>query len=158
MQKTDTKYITHKILESPQKFIEFVIRSNLFAYPKRLRIHNQSNNTLKLHSDLDALILSKKSLLSQNGMQLNKKCLKFIARYSPNPFLSAFEDLDTFSCIFCPQNGQKLKNPQKCVVFSCSFFAHFVPKSNILLLIIQKPSISIFRCHAIKCPCPQKLV
>ena len=42
------------------------------------------------------------------------------------------------------------------------FYVNFLPilyqKVKNLPLIIQKPFISIFRCHAIKCPCPKKLV
>ena len=43
-----------------------------------------------VHSGLDGMILSKKSPLCQNGLQLNRNCLQFIVRYSPSPFLSAF--------------------------------------------------------------------
>ena len=42
----------------------------------------------------------------------------------------------------------KLKNHQKC------FFCHFHKKN---LFIIQKASISKYRCHAIRCSCPKKL-
>ena len=40
------------------------------------------------HTDLDGPIVSKKLLLPQNGLQLNKKCLKFI--------------LGILRCHFCP--------------------------------------------------------
>ena len=55
-----------------------------------------------LHSYLDGPILSKKSPLCQRGLQLNRKCLKFIDWHFPSPFLFAFSDLDTFSIVFCP--------------------------------------------------------
>ena len=41
---------------------------------------------------------------------------------------------------------------------SCWLLAIYVPKSDKLLLIIQKASISNYRCHAIKYSCPKKLV
>ena len=34
--------------------------------------------SLPLHTDLDGPIVTKKSLLCQNGLQLNKKCLELI--------------------------------------------------------------------------------
>ena len=52
------------------------------------------------HTDLDGPIVSKKLLLHQNWLQLNRKYVKFIVRYSPYPVLSTFLYLDTFSCIF----------------------------------------------------------
>ena len=55
-----------------------------------------------MHTDLDGPIVSKKLLLCQNGLQLNRKCLEFIVWCSPSPFFSAFEDLDTFSGFFWP--------------------------------------------------------
>ena len=42
------------------------------------------------HSDLDGPIVPKKLPLHQNGLQLDRKCLKFIVRYSPSPFFSSF--------------------------------------------------------------------
>ena len=45
---------------------------------------------LSLHTDLNDEKVSKKSLLRQNGLHLNKKGLEFIVKYSPSPFLSAF--------------------------------------------------------------------
>ena len=45
---------------------------------------------LSLHTDLNDEKVSKKSLLRQNGLQINKKGLEFIVKYSPSPFLSAF--------------------------------------------------------------------
>jgi hypothetical protein len=49
------------------------------------------SNLLTLHSDLYDPILPKKSPLSQNGLQLNKKCLKIIFRYFSSPFLPQFK-------------------------------------------------------------------
>ena len=43
-----------------------------------------------MHTDLNDEKVSKKLLLRQNGLHLNKKGLEFIVRYSPSPFLSAF--------------------------------------------------------------------
>ena len=40
---------------------------------------------------------------------------------------------------------------------SCWFLTNFVPKSENLLFIIQKTSISIYRSHAIECLCPKML-
>ena len=67
-----------------------------------------------VHTDL---IVSKKSMLRQNRLQLNKNRLEFIVRYSPSPLLPKFKYLNTFSCIFCKKNWQKRKNYQKS--FSC---------------------------------------
>ena len=41
-------------------------------------------------TDLDGPIVSKESLILQNWLQFNKKCLEFIVRYSPCPLLSTF--------------------------------------------------------------------
>ena len=74
------------------------------------------------HTDLNDAIVSKKSLLHQNELYLNKKGLEFIVRYSSSPFLSAFYDLDTFSCFFCPFYSQKPKNHQKYWLIFADFF------------------------------------
>ena len=59
----------------------------------------QSGSILKLknancvvHTDLhvDGPKVYKKSLLCQNGLYINRKCLRLIVRYFPSPFLSAF--------------------------------------------------------------------
>ena len=46
------------------------------------------------HETIGHLLLttevSKKSLLRQNGLYINRKCLRLIVRYSPSRFLSAF--------------------------------------------------------------------
>ena len=42
------------------------------------------------HTDLDDPIISKKLLLYQNVLQLNKKCLNFIVKYFLSPLLSIF--------------------------------------------------------------------
>jgi hypothetical protein len=42
------------------------------------------------HTDLDGPIVSKKLQLHQNGLQLIRKRLEFIIRYSPCPLLSTF--------------------------------------------------------------------
>ena len=47
-------------------------------------------------TDLNHAIVSKKSLLRQNGLHLNRKGLEFIIRYSPGPFLSTFYYLGIF--------------------------------------------------------------
>ena len=44
---------------------------------------DQAETYVTLHSDLDGAIVSKILLLCQNGLQLNRKCLQFIVRYSP---------------------------------------------------------------------------
>ena len=62
-----------------------------------------------VHTDLEVAKVSKKSQLRQIQIQINRKCLRLIVKYSPSPFLSAFYDLGTFSCIFCPLNGQNQK-------------------------------------------------
>ena len=116
------------------------MKKNYFSY---LKILLPKWKYLPRHSDLDGPILSKKLLLRQNGLQLNRKCLKFIVRYSPNPFLSAF------FLHFLPIEWTKPKNHQT---------TNLVPKSEKLLLIIQKASINNYRCHVIKYSCPKKLV
>ena len=45
---------------------------------------------LSMHTDLDGPRVSEKSKLCQNGLDINRKCLRLIARYSPSSFLSAF--------------------------------------------------------------------
>ena len=55
---------------------------------------------VQTHTDLNDSIMSKKSLLYQNGLHLNIKGLEFIVMYSPSPFLSTFYYFDIFSCIF----------------------------------------------------------
>jgi hypothetical protein len=56
------------------------------------------------------------------------------------------------------KNGQKLKNHQKCWIIFLSIFCHFKPKSEKLVLFIQKASIINYRCHSIKNSYPKKLV
>ena len=51
----------------------------------------------------------------------------------------------------------KPKNHQKLWVIASWFLANLVPKSEKLILIIQKASISNYKYHAIKCSCPKKL-
>ena len=48
------------------------------------------SNSQPIHTDLNDEKVSKKSLLRQNGLHLNKKGLEFIFKYSPSPFLSPF--------------------------------------------------------------------
>ena len=45
---------------------------------------------LLMHTDLDGPIVSQKLPLHQNGLQLNRKCLEFIVRYTPCLLLSTF--------------------------------------------------------------------
>ena len=55
-------------------------------------------------------------------------------------------------------NGQNQKIIKNIGQLFCGFLANYVPKSEKILLIIQKASISNYRCHAIKYFCPKKLV
>ena len=105
------------------------------------------------HSDLDGPILSKKSSLHQNGLQLNRKCLKFIDWYVGNflvRFGQHFKIWTLFLAIFV-----KIEK-------SSSILGNF--HFDFLTTLYQKvknyfwSSMSNYRCHAIKCSYPKKLV
>ena len=59
--------------------VEFkLIHGKCYAFENVLR---KFDDTQERHSDLDHRIVSKKLLLRQNGLQLNRNCLEFIVRY-----------------------------------------------------------------------------
>ena len=93
------------------------------------------------HTDLDGPKVSKKSPLPQNGLWINRKCLKLIV---------------TITKYFWWTKWTKLKNHQKYLVIVFLIFCHLCAKKWKLLLIIQKASFSNNRYQiAIKYSCPK---
>ena len=70
-----------------------------------------------MHTDLNDEIVSKKSLLRQNGLHLNREGLEIIVRYSPSLFLSTFQSLGIFFLQFLSIECRKLKKSSKIVVY-----------------------------------------
>ena len=87
------------------------------------------------HTDLEVPKVSKKSPLRQNGLQINRKCLRLFVRYSSCPFLSVFCDLGPFSCIL-------LTETQKSSRMLNNYLVDFMPilyqKVKIYFLLTKK--------------------